>query len=585
MSQRNFVREIGWFGVAICVILAGWPKLAAAENATVASRFLPPSTLVYAELADPVQVYSTILDHPLRQRLEQLLPVEMLKQTEDYRKFQAGVGLAEGLFGMPWREALESITENGIAFAVDLDTKGVALILAARDDHIAQSFVEKVMMIASLEKTADVQQVEYRGVKAFRRDDLRVAACAGHVLITNSSDLGRAVLDRMIDGSGLSLADDDTFSDALKARSNRSNGWGFVHLETIRKRELVPKLFAGQIDNPLVELMVGGIQSALARTPYGSAGVNLDQSGLELHFAVPFEADWIPERREYYFGPGASGTGPALPVIDQELLEISTHRNLAELWMRAGDLFDERINDEFAKADATLTTIFAGRDFGEDILGAINPEIGLIAVRQNYSDQLPQPAIKLPAFALIMTMKDPQKVSRDFRRTFQSVVGFFNVVGAQEGLNQLELDMEKFSDRSQLVISRYVPEQDAADSTHAKIIFNFSPTIGFADERFILSSTTDLARILTKHSDWPTNHPNANVSAEISADVLQQVLADNRAQLVAQNMLEEGHSKEEAESVIGLILDTVGFLSSASARLVHEDKTLKLTFRVGVDAE
>ena len=124
------------------------------------------------------------------------------------------------------------------------------------------------------------------------------------------------------------------------------------------------------------------------------------------------------------------------------------------MWLRAGDLFNEQMNDELAKADSGLTTLFGGKDFGEDILG------GSRKFRSSSpSNSLPRdsrPAIKLPAFGLVADLKDPAKMQPELRRTFQSVVGFLNIVGAMNGQPQLDLDMEK-TDAAQFVTSSYIP--------------------------------------------------------------------------------------------------------------------------------
>ena len=132
------------------------------------------------------------------------------------------------------------------------------------------------------------------------------------------------------------------------------------------------------------------------------------------------------------------------------------------MWRRAGDLFNEQTNEELAKADSGLTTLFGGKDFGEDILGALRPETQVVVARQVFAAGQSTPAIKLPAFGLVAELKDPAKMQPELRRTFQSLIGFLNVVGAMNGQPQLDLDMEK-SDAAQFVTASYLPDPDAKD--------------------------------------------------------------------------------------------------------------------------
>ena len=47
----------------------------------------------------------------------------------------------------------------------------------------------------------------------------------------------------------------------------------------------------------------------------------------------------------------------------------------------------------------------------------------------------------------------------ELRRTFQSLIGFLNIVGAMNGQPQLDLDMEK-SEAAQFVTASYLPDPD-----------------------------------------------------------------------------------------------------------------------------
>ena len=86
----------------------------------------------------------------------------------------------------------------------------------------------------------------------------------------------------------------------------------------------------------------------------------------------------------------------------------------------------------------------------------------MVVARQLFAEGQPAPAIKLPAFGVVAELKDPAKMQPELRRTFQSLVGFLNIVGAMNGQPQLDLDMEK-SDAAQFVTASYLPDPNAKD--------------------------------------------------------------------------------------------------------------------------
>jgi hypothetical protein len=75
-----------------------------------------------------------------------------------------------------------------------------------------------------------------------------------------------------------------------------------------------------------------------------------------------------------------------------------------------------------------------------------------------------------------------------------------------------------------------------------------------------------------------------NTDAVLSFDVLRDVLADNRTQLVAQNMLAEGHTKEEAEAAIGVLLELVSWFDHLALSLDTTATELQVTVDVDIKA-
>ncbi len=540
------------------------------------ARFFPDSTALYAELPDPKSLLSLVLDHPLREKIESLEPYRAATNSTPYKQFLLGRTVVEAQVQMPWREALETFLAQGAAIGLDRRTEGLAIIIHGKDEASMQLLRDKLIEFAKLRPNPDrIKEGEYRGIKVHQVDNIALAVHGERILFTNQKDLGKQIVDQMLDG-GSSLADQPRFQSALEVRGNDLIAWGYADVEAIRDAGVARNVFQDQINHPVAELIFGGIQSSLQKTPYATASLRADSSQLDLVLGMPHQADWLPESREYYFGPDGSGHAPQMPSLPETLFSLSTYRDFSEMWLRAGDLFNADMNDELAKADATLTTLFAGRDFGEDILGSFQPEVGFIAVRQDFTDISPKPAIRLPAFAAIFELREPESMTRELRRTFQSLIGFLNVVGAQNGQQQLELGMDTAGSGGQLVTATYVAEDDEQDADDAKIYFNFSPSIGFVGNRCVIASSKSLAKALTELGDSDQPTIEVNTKANLDAQVLRDVLADNRSQLVAQNMLEEGHSREEAEAAIDLLLQVLDYVHGASASLETEDGHLKL---------
>jgi len=579
----------GLIGVSAFLLLA---ELSAAE--IHATQLLPETTVGYVEVNDPASILATVLDHPLSDWIQNLEVFRKATESPGYRAYLAGRKFFEIQIGSEWRPAVESLYAGGVYAGFDAATQGGVLLIRGQDEATMENFRAKVLELTRLNGGESATPDDYRGQSVYRiAGGGGAAVVRDWLVVTNKGDLGQKVLDFLLDadphvaepGSAGTLWENPEFKAARATQKPGSQAWAFINLQAIRDAGGAKKLFAGKTDNPLAELLVGGIQSTLQYSRFVTADLSVQTSGVSLQISTPWQADWIPESRTWYFGPDFAGSAPVLPEIPETLLTLGTFRDVSQMWLRAGDLFDEQVNDKIAEADSGLSTIFAGRDFGEEILGSFEPQIGLIVTRQNFADAKPVPTIKLPAFALVLRLRDPETMRSELRRTFQSAIGFFNIVGAQAGQPQLEMDMQK-SGNVDLITSRYLPEKKDRDSTSAPIIFNFSPSTGFAGDRFVLASTAILAKQL---SEAPALEPAAGVNTRVTlnAVVVGDALRDNREQLISQNMLQEGHSREEAEAAIDLVFQIVRCFKGAGINLgVEGDQlALKLTLDVNENPE
>ncbi|MEO8493759.1 MAG: DUF3352 domain-containing protein, partial [Planctomycetota bacterium] len=464
-----------------------------------AADLLPPTTILYAEIPQPALLLELFENHPLRKRIDNLQGVRDAYENKQFLQLKAAVAIIEAKLGESWKHVLQSVTAGGIAIGFDPETQGAALLVKARDDQAAPKLLETLIELSrAAAKDAGnpdpIKSGEYRGITAYQVDQARIATLGQWLVVTNKPESGKAILDAYLDKPEQTLANNPHFQEARAKAADTVTAWGYVNIETIRNAGIAKQLFSGKTDNPGAELLVGGLLDTLQHTPYVTASLTLDQQRTRLEFATPHQQEWTTEAREYFFGPDGNGRAPAPLEVENQLLSLSTYRDVSTMWLRAGDLFTDNIVDQFAKAESTLSTLFSGKDFGEDILGKVHPEIQFVVARQAFADGKPQPAIKLPAFAAIFRLKDPETVGPDFRRTYQSLIGFLNVTGSMNGQPQLDLDVEK-GDTFQLVSATYIAEKDASFGG-LKLHYNFSPSVAFAGEYFIVSSTTALAREL-----------------------------------------------------------------------------------------
>lgn len=556
-----------------------------------AADMLPRSVVLYAESKALGPTVELVLEHPLRARIESLPAYAALMQSNPLKQMKAMVSLLEAGMGGRWPKVLSKLTAGGVAIALDAESEGVALLVRAADPAILQQLRDTVLPMIRGDRNngasrAPIREGEYRGIPVFAiGDQIRVATSGSWLVVTNKTELGKQILDHYLDGPSRSLAEENPFQQAAEQVSRNATAWAYMDIAALRDSGRAKQLYSGRTDNPLTELLMGGITSNLRHTDFGILEMVVDSDALEISIRTPHQPEWAGEERGYYFGLNGQAQAPALLSVENQVFTASSYRDLSQMWLRAGDLMTDNAVEGLARADSQLTTFFSGKDFGEDILGALEPGLQFVVVRQDFTDMLPCPAITLPAFALKMRMNSPEETQPEFRRVFQSFIGFLNVIGAMKGQPQFDLELEDIrgqGDRAiQIVSARYVPQKGEEGATDAAINFNFAPALVFSGEDLILSSTRRLGRDLAIASS-EVDVPKVNTVAKLDVQCLSSILSDNRQQLIAKNMLDKGYSQTAAEGETELILELTRFFTNVSVDLAASAGWLEFGLRVGI---
>jgi len=127
-------------------------------------------------------------------------------------------------------------------------------------------------------------------------------------------------------------------------------------------------------------------------------------------------------------------------------------------------------------------------------------------------------------------------------------------------------------------LDRARPDQ-ATDKKPAErdVYYNFSPALVLSGDRLMLCSTKQIADELADLAAKPTSaKAPQNTLLEIAAQPIGKLLQENREQLIAQNMLEKGHSRPEAEKEVDVFVALVNAVKNAKVSLTPTDKTIAL---------
>jgi hypothetical protein len=476
-------------------------------------------------------------------------------RSPEVMKGRGAITFFEFATGTKLDQLLYSLTTNGYSLGIDSQTKGIALVLETKDEAWLSENTQKWIQLARDDakrksEPNPVEEKEYRGLTGYKWSEAIVVELGSKLLVSNKTELAKQMVDRYLDqtddGFRIPNSGDQPASDSSKL----ADVW--IDLQSMRSTGIAKELLNEMPRDFGGELILGGLLHVLTRAEELRGELRWSDNGIAMRTSVPTRESWLLDKYEFYVGPDQKGKGKEWVADGAMMASLTTYRDAAQLWLRAGDLLSEQANEQLAQADNTLTTLFSGKDFGTDILSAIEPEIQLVVAPQAFEPKT-VPSIQLPAFAVIAKLKDPKGMRRELKRTFQSFVGFLNIVGAMEG--QPQLDLDNISEEGiTAYTSTYLAESDKKYEQGLPIQFNFSPSIAFHEDLVCISSTKELAvSVFRKNAATSPSQSDTNpvhTKLQIDAKQVRKILEANREQLIAQNMLEKGHNRDEAESEI-----------------------------------
>jgi hypothetical protein len=183
-------------------------------------------------------------------------------------------------------------------------------------------------------------------------------------------------------------------------------------------------------------------------------------------------------------------------------------------------------------------------------------------------------------------------MTRRFKVAFQSVMGFVNLGLAQGGLPQYDVDTRTIEQGCECVSRIWVEEEADLQSP----VYSFSPSLIIKDGRFVLGSDAAWVRQLSEQplaaEPWSqaagseddskslTAEPNSdrrlNTHLQLDWQVVVDLLRRNRDTLVAQNMIENGNSRESAGREVDHLLQALELISDLDFKIETQSEQLRV---------
>ncbi len=571
-----------WLGAAV-----GMREIAAQQtSAKEPVQLVHQTALVYFEVAHPEHLWPLVLDARYQSRLQELLPLKRLAAQREFRRVRALVRGIQRHSQRPLLEVLADASAQRVAVAIEPVSQTALLILKAKNEQAAQ------MLSRSLRDTIqsytqqhnlplEPGEVSYQGTTVYSVGSDAFWAQVGVWFFASNSPEGiQSALDRLRGDETNHLGRTEDYRRARQLVGQTSTGWGMIRMAPLLLLPQVQRALTGKHGEVGAELLAGGVMEVLARASVVALGLEVRDRRFRLAVHVPYDSDKVRPHRRWFFAP-ENETGGGLLRPEGTILSLTLYRDLATWWHRREQLFEQNALSAFDEAEGNLGLLLGRVDVEEDVLKNLGPRIRIVVARTQFpTDRAPQ--MKLPAGAVVFSLKKPQEVGQSLLVGYQRLVSLINITGVEQDILPLLLESEQYQG-VRCYIARFVVPPDA-QLPKETFYYNFSPSAAVVDRWFVLSSHEQLLKKLIDQLRQGGDPPSQGLNTAVELDLKQlaAVLDDNRSTLVAQTLLREGTPLPQAQKRAGLFLKLLQRVNRAAFRLRQGKQQLVLELESGL---
>ena len=571
------------------------PTVRAAGQVPPAADLVRSDALIVLEVADPEAVLDLVLSPALIEAIEGWKPYQAKAADPEFQQLLLLVRQLELQFQTDWKTAVRKLVGGGVTVALGPADGQLLVVVESQDAKLLAGLHQVFLMIAQGEAA---KQGNLDGITPKTHRDVTYwsfgpneahAIVGGRFLLANGPTALEAALDLPDRAGGGSISSLPAYQQAMNAAGTDVAARLYVNTGVLKQVPKIEKALTTNL-NPLVSILLAGVTESLNNSSWLAAGLTVKGSTLVMD--VTTDGTIGSAGVASFALPDAPGKNvmPNL-VVPRQIAGMSLYRDLPAFYTAKDDLFPERTSG-LIFFENMMGIFFTGRDLTDEVLAETGPNTRLIVAEQKYDPAVGTPAVQIPAFAVVFELKDPKQFSIVAEEAWQKAIGMVNFTRGQQALPGLIIDRAFHAD-TKYTVAYFTPD-NLEDRTGVDVRFNFRPSLATAGNYLILSSTDDLTEALidavhkdAERSDRP--RPGTHSLLEVSGVQLASILAANRNNMVLKNMVEKGHTREQAETEIDMLLAIVRNITQAQLAVsTDKDRSkaslkLELAIPVGQD--
>lgn len=572
-------RHTGWLA-ALALVFAG--NSLRADSPANPLRFVPEQAHVVLQVEQARKIADLLVNHELARQVRTTEAFQELYDSTNVRRFLQLLAYFEKQMGMSSLELLDRLAGGGVVVASRLggDNPPVLAVVQGRDEEVTKKFYALALDVAEQELARqDVRggfkKATYRDVPVVQIDKARLARIGAALLLASTDEAMKLAIDCDKD-SKKSLANLPALADARRALPKNPLAWGWLHLEPFHAKAEFKQGIKTISLQPLF-FSIWPLVDVIERTPFVCAGIYEEGNSFVARVRMGRGRKGMSERATLLMP--AEGEPASLPLLkpDNTLASLSFHLDLGKFWQNRQKLVpgkqENKQLDQLEKASA----LFLGGVKLSTLLNQAGAQHRIVVVQQTKSSYKTVPGQPIPAFGVILAMRDPA-----FARSMETILrGAGLLASTQANLKMVE---EKHGPHA--IVSYRFPEDKDFKGDGNKIRFNFSPAFVKASEYFIVSSTVELARELADlvSKEGKVEGSPSSTRWQFYAAGGAAALRAAQNQLRTQYILGRALSPRDAEEQVRQLIALVERLGVLSLETNYGSDDFRLDIRLNLDA-
>jgi hypothetical protein len=576
--------------IALLFTLAILTQTAGAENpAPPANRLIPGDAIIVVSIAKPKPILDLLLQPGLIRAVESSPQWKAQTQKNGFKQFRSVVRLLERRLQDDWQSIIARLTGGGMTWSVGPGGANL-FVIDATDTKVLKETHDLILFLIESEAekkgvTTPLAPIKHGNVKIWSIGPNEAHAIIGkRLIIANSVKAVKAAIDLPTSGKAKSIASSPEYVKAIKSADAEAVATVYANTAVLKRLPKVSKSLSAS-DNPLAALLIGPVTEAIAASTRMTLSLTIKKNTLRIDAISNGTVDPGGASR---FAVTSGASGGSLPhlAVPRRIAAMSLHRDLQGFYGAKDKLFGERTGG-LVFFENMMGIFFTGRDLGREVLGQTGPKIRLVVAEQKYDPSAGKPQMQLPAFALVLPLKNPKTFSPIMEEAWQKAIGLVNFTRGQQAEPGLIIDRPVYRKTKYTVAGFSPPGPDDAKDADAR--FNFRPTLAMPGPWAILSSSDSLARdimdaLAKETAKRPKPSPAVHSLIDISGTQLASILTANRKTLVRQNIVDKGHTPEEAQTEIDTLIMLAKTISQAalSAGGDKDESKISLDIRLNI---